>query len=512
MLIWLVPVVILTLLALLVIMRLRAPEPQVAPAYWPTQGWRSDTPEAQGIDSAKLATALLAMRDQEIDIHSLLIIRNGKVVVDAYFYPYDGGTVHNVASVTKSVMTTLIASAADQGKLSLDDPMVSFFPERTIANRDARKERITVRHLASMANGLDSVCMANDEGTLKEMVASPDWVRFALDRKMTYEPGTHFCYDSPGMHLLSAILQQATGMTAFDFARQNLFEPLGIQDALWESDPQGYSDGWGDLYLRPHDMAKIGYLWLNGGVWDGEQIVSRAWVEASVTPQMTGTDSEEVYGYGWWVSSGNDPNYYLAAGRGGQQITVVPDWNLMAVTTGGGLDFSEIDPLLAPALVDMEKPLPANPEGVTQLEAAVTTVAQPPAPQPVAPLPDIAREISGKTFVFEPNPVGLETSALEFDEPDVATLHLKFFGDEQMVSAPIGLDGVYRISLGEHNLPQGYRGYWADAQTFVFEYDNIANNDHGKYRLHFEGKRVLFAGQETAHELGIQLEGTMQSQ
>jgi CubicO group peptidase (beta-lactamase class C family) len=228
---WLVPVVVVALLALVLVYGYSARQ-ATAPAYWPTQGWQSGTPEEQGLDSAKLAEGLLAMREQNINIHSLLAIRNGKVVVDAYFYPYDGKTVHNVASVTKSVMTTLIAIAADQGKLTLDAPLVSFFPDRTIANRDARKEQITVRHLASMANGLESLCFANDEGTLREMQASPDWIQFALDRKMSYEPGTHFCYDSPGMHLLSAILQQATGMTALDFARQNLFEPLGITEVI----------------------------------------------------------------------------------------------------------------------------------------------------------------------------------------------------------------------------------------------------------------------------------------
>jgi CubicO group peptidase (beta-lactamase class C family) len=481
------------------------------PQDWPTQGWQPGTPEEQGIDSAKLAEALLAMREQKINIHSFLLIRNGKVVVDAYFYPYDGSTIHDLASVTKSIMPALVAIAADQGKLDLDAPLVSFFPEYQIANRDARKERLTIRHLASMVNGMDSVCKENDEGTLREMVESPDFVQFALDRKMLYEPGTHFCYDSPGMHLLSAILQQATGMTAFGFARQNLFESLGIENALWESDPQGVNDGWGDLYLHPHDMAKIGYLWLNAGVWDGEQIIPREWVKASVTPQMTETGEDDVYGYGWWLSRGNDLTVYSANGRGGQHIKVVPEWNLIAVTTGGGFDFSDIDPLVVPTLVDMEKPLPANPEGVAQLEAAVKSVVEPPKAQPVVPLPDIAREISGKTFVFEPNPTEMETSVLEFDDSAEATLHIKSFGSEQVVSSPIGLDGIYRMSPGDHNLPQGYRGYWADSQTFILEYDNIANNDHATYRLHFEGDRVLIGGQETSHALGTQFEGYMQN-
>ena len=251
-----------------------ASSPTSSQPYWPTQAWRSATPEEQGLDSTKLADALLTIRERGITAHSLLIIRNGRVLSDATFYPYDGKAVHEVASVTKSIMTTLIGIAADQGKLSLDDPMLSFFPDRTIANRDARKEAITVRHLSSMSSGLD--CTAEgDERTLKEMRVTEDWVQFALDRPVRCEPGKQFVYCSPAIHLLSPILQQATGMTALEFARRYLFEPLGIRDVMWLTDPQGFNRGSEGIYLHPQDMARLGYLWLNGGAWDGKQIVSR---------------------------------------------------------------------------------------------------------------------------------------------------------------------------------------------------------------------------------------------
>jgi hypothetical protein len=335
-------------------------------------------------------------------------------------------------------------------------------------------------------------------------------VQFALDRRMVAEPGTRFIYCSPAMHLLSPILQKATGMTALEFARQNLFAPLGIQDALWESDPQGYSDGWGDLYLRPRDMAKIGYLWLNNGQWDGRQVVPREWVEASARVQMAETGDDDKYGYGWWITN-EDQGEYAAIGRGGQRIQVISALNAIIVTTGGGFEWDEIVPLLESAAVDMQQPLPPNPDAVARLDAAVKAVAQPPAPQPVAPLPDIARRISGKTFVFDPNPARIETAALTFDESAEAGIAIKGFGNEQVVRVPIGLDGVYRMSTGDHDLPQGYRGSWDDPQTFVFEYDNIANNDHITFRLRFEADRVLLSGQETAHELGTQFEGRLQA-
>jgi CubicO group peptidase (beta-lactamase class C family) len=506
-LVWIVPVAILALLILVFIPLLSGPEKISTPTYWPTDGWRSSTPEEHGFNSAKLAEALLTIREQNINIHSLLIIRNGEVVVDAYFYPYDGTTVHDQASVTKSVMTTLIDIADEQGKLQLDDPVVSYFPERTIPNLDAQKESITVRHLASMSSGLDCTS-ERDEATLNEMMESPDWVQFTLDRTVVWEPGSHFVYCSPGMHLLSPILQHATGITALDFAHQNLFDPMGITDVMWLSDPNGYNRGWADLYLHPHDMAKIGYLWLTKGQWEGKQIVSRDWVENSVKVQMD-TGDDDDYGYGWWLST-DEPVSYSAIGRGGQRILVVPAWNLIVVTTGGGFDFDEIEPLLVETIVDLDKTLPANPAGMVQLEEALNAIVQPPEPKTIAPLPDMARNISGKTFAFEPNTLGIENIRFDFNDSDEAILYLTLTDRGQMLPSPIGLDGVYRMYPGDYDLPAGQRGYWADAQTFVLEHDEIAKNDYFTFRMRFEGDRVVVEGLETAHELGVRFEGALE--
>ncbi len=445
-------VAILAVLAIVFIPRLLKPAQVVTQRYWPTQDWQTSTPEEQGLDSAKLAEGLQAIQKQNTKIDSLLVIRNGSVLLDAYFNnPYDGTFPHDLASVTKSVMTTLIGIAADQGKIQLDKPMVSYFPDRTIANLDARKERVTVRHLAGMVNGFESGCMADDEGTLATMRSSSDWVQSALDRKMVQEPGTSFCYDSPGMHLLSAILQKATGMTALEFARQNLFEPLGIREVIWQADPQGYAHGWGDLHLKPRDAAKLGYLWLSKGAWEGRQIVSTAWVENAVKPHSkTGGDD---YGYGWWVSEDS----YYAVGRGGQNIKVAPALNAIVVTTGSGFDYDEISPYLIAAVVDPTKPLPANPAGLAQLDAELTALAQPAPSLPVAPQPDTARMVSGKVYVFEPNPAEVETLSLEFDNSFRAILHIRLQGRGKTVEWPIGLDGKYRLSTDG----QALRGSWA---------------------------------------------------
>jgi CubicO group peptidase (beta-lactamase class C family) len=438
----------------------------------------------------------------------LLIIRNGSVVLDAYFYPYDGKTVHELASVTKSLMTTLIAIASDQNKLQLDQQMLSFFPDRTIANSDALKERITIRHLASMSSGLESVGFEHDEGTLQEMRTNQDWVQFALDRRAVSEPGTHFVYDSPGMHILSAILQESTGMTALEFARENLFEPLGIQNTLWPYDPQGFNHGWGDVYLHPRDAAKIGYLWLNKGVWDGDQIVSRQWVEDSVKPLIK-VDGDDYYGYGWWVYADNNLLDYSAVGRGGQYIKVIPYLDLIVVATGGGFDYDEIDPLISPALVDPDRPLPANPDGIAKLNAALETIAQAPEPKPATALPEMAGKISGKTFVYDPNALQLKTSRLDFNNINEARIFITFADSQSPRSGEVGLDGVYRMSPGRNGFPAGYRGYWADNQTFVLEVNEIANREAYDLRLHFTDDRAVLEAKERTHESGMKFDGKM---
>ena len=454
-------------------------------------GWSTSTPEEQGFDSAKLAEGLLAIQKKRTPIHSLMIIRNDSVILDAYFYPYDGTIYHDLASVTKSVMSTLIGIAADQGKLSLDDPMVSFFPGRDIANRDERKEAITVRHLVSMSSGL-ACGGGNDEPTLENMRASEDWVQFALDRKVVNDPGAIFTYCGLGMHLLSAILQQATEMTAFDFARENLFGPLGIRDVYWPADPQGVTHGWGDLCLHPQDMARLGSLFLHQGQWEGRQIVSSEWVESALQGYMKGTGRIEDYGYGWWIGQpGNEPEF-LAAGRGGQKIKVYPNRNLILVMTGGGFEYSEIQPYVLAAMGDLSgATLPANPAGVASLNTALVAIARGPEPEPVPLLPATARAISGQTFVFESNPI-LLSLRLDFDDSAEAIFQLEVANEPGQRVVGVGLDGVYRSSHAGR--PIIARGSWADAQTFVIDYNEGPGLATYTFRLHFDGDKMIFEG------------------
>jgi CubicO group peptidase (beta-lactamase class C family) len=491
-----------------------------APDHWPTDGWQTTTPEEQGFDSVKLAEGLSAIQKAGIPIHSLLLIRDGRILLETYFYPYDGQAPHSTSSITKSITTTLIGIAIDQGKLSLDDRMVSFFPEYTIAALDARKKAITIRHLASMSAGMECSGLP-DELTVAEMETSPDWVQFALDRPMAYEPGKHWEYCGLFMHLLSAILEKATGMPAQEFARLNLFEPLGIQAGTWPMDPQGVNMGAGNLRLYPTDMAKLGLLWLQRGKWDGRQVVSSGWVRESVVKRFqTGGDS---YGYGWWISDGLTGPSYDAVGSGGQRITVDPNLNLVLVTTGGGLNVDDVIAYLVSAFVDLRKPLQANPSGDAQLARLVATLPQPPQPQPVPPLPAKAMEISGKVFLFDSNPFLLESLRLDFNTSAEATVQFGFTDGQQTPAAPLGLDGLYRMTPGLNldrafhvfadfkDMTVGLRGAWVDENTFQLEYDTLVNRYFYLLEMQFNAGQVLMQASERGTNATATFTGSLQN-
>jgi CubicO group peptidase (beta-lactamase class C family) len=329
-----------------------SPYPQSAgESYWPTTGWRTSPPEAQGIDPHKLVQLLQAVRQEALNLHSLLIIRNGYIVSETYFQPYTAETEHEVYSVTKSVVATLVGIAIDKRAIAgVDQPVAGFFRDYTFQHPDAGKDAMTLEDLLTMRSGLD---WQEQDVTFRHMYHSRDWVRFVLDLPMREQPGQQFRYCSGCSHLLSAIIQQRTGINTRDFAQQSLFEPLGIERVTWEQDRQGMPiGGWG-LQLTPREMAKLGYLYLHKGMWDGQRIVSAEWVKAAVE-RHTATDSKLGLGYGyqWWTYP--TMGAYAALGRDGQTIFVVPDLQLIIVTTaqvnGHEAIFKLIEQYILPAV------------------------------------------------------------------------------------------------------------------------------------------------------------------
>jgi CubicO group peptidase (beta-lactamase class C family) len=322
--------------------------------YWPTEGWRYAEAGDVGLDSKILKNMVEAIRWSRYDVDSALVVRNGYVVLDKYFSPFNKGERHIIYSCTKSVVSTLIGIAIDEGHIEgVEVGVLEFFPNRTVRNLNAWKMDMTLGDLLTMTAGFDAKdSYLYGRVGLESMRDSPEPLQYVLDLPVTEEPGTRFEYTNGVSHLLSCIISETTGMSALEFAREHLFGPLGITDAEWTSDAQGRNWGYSSLYLAPHDMAKIGYLFLNMGEWDGEQIVPREWVEEATKKHVDAT-MKDGYGFQWWVDS---DGYYLALGYQGQFIFVVPGMDLVVVFTGGSretFDFTMplIDDYIIPAVI-----------------------------------------------------------------------------------------------------------------------------------------------------------------
>jgi CubicO group peptidase (beta-lactamase class C family) len=322
-----------------------------ADGTWPTHGWATSTPEAQGIDSGVLADAMETIRARHIPAHSLLIERHGKIVLDAYFAPFGDNQLHDVFSVTKSVTSTLVGMAMGERRISdLRTPVVAYLPESAAAY-DPLKRRLTLAHMLSMTSGLN--CAGNGGGNfLAAMEQSPHWTEFALSREEVAQPGSTFAYCAGNMQVVSAVLTRQLGEPAAEFAQSELFAPLGITHVSWAKDRDGNSHGFSDLRMQPRDMAKLGYLWLHRGVWDGRQIVPAAYLDAAFSPHARVQQGVQ-YGYGMWIypergHAGGPPDFE-ANGVGGQRIAVVPSQDMVVVITGAGLDANNVASLISNA-------------------------------------------------------------------------------------------------------------------------------------------------------------------
>jgi CubicO group peptidase (beta-lactamase class C family) len=319
--------------------------PSLTRDYWPTDGWLDSTPEEQGMNSTILQEMLDYIEDRNYDIYSVVVIRNGYKVFENYFESFiDENSTHFLYSVTKSFTSALIGICIDKGYIdNTSQTLLSFFPEYTITNIDERRERITIEHLLTMRSGLawdESSAPFDSPANDVYHINNGDGVQYCLNLDMEAEPGEYWHYNTGASHLLAAIVQKTTGMTTLEFAIENLFDPLGIDPVFWSQDTAGWYKGGFDLQMSTRNMAKFGYLFLNNGSWDGVQIVSEEWVNASTTT-ITQVNSNNGYSKQWWTHP--ELNMYFAAGLYGQYIFVVPKHDII-VTFNSGLGRTEFHP------------------------------------------------------------------------------------------------------------------------------------------------------------------------
>ncbi len=344
---------------------------------WPTTAWPVSKPESEGM----LADSLIAF-DADITngkygyIDEMIITRNGKLIYrkswkhdydriygdnskvssvlnpldpggpynyyNPWWHPfYRRGELHSLQSVTKTITSVVIGIAVSKKEFpELSQSVLSFFDTTKVKNIDARKRKMTIQHLLTMTAGFDwnegTVSYTDPSNDCGIMEAGFDWVQYAIDEPMASEPGETFAYNSGATQILSYIFRKATGKDIEEYAAQNLFSPLGIKDFYWKRTPTGLADTEGGLYLKPGDLAKVFYLWLQQGNWNGKQLVTPEWVKNSVTPFIElGTGVK--YGYKWWLhqyGSGTAQWAWCGSGFGGQFPVIIPEYNIVAVFNG----------------------------------------------------------------------------------------------------------------------------------------------------------------------------------
>lgn len=309
-----------------------------------TDGWETSSLAEEGIDPAtinELMSHILGGNGR--DIHSMLLVKNGKLVFEEYFSGYERGIKHTIQSDTKSITSILVGIAIEQGMISnINQKLYEFFPEYKDFKWNDQKSEITLKHVLTMTAGLNWTEMgysdSDSQYSLSAMYQSDDSIRYVLERKMADTAGERFIYSSGLTHVLGGIIRNTTGLSVDKFAEEYLFSPLDISDYRWEKLPDGsFNTGWG-LHLKPRDMAKIGYLFLKEGTWKGKQIISKKWVDESTKTHVTGDIVfGSGYGYQWWrgntVINGQIINAFYAAGHGGQYVFVFPTLGLIAVFT-----------------------------------------------------------------------------------------------------------------------------------------------------------------------------------
>lgn len=297
------------------------------------QGLRGDerllprsTPESQGVSTPVLLEFLKAADERIKSLHSFMLVRHGHVVAEAWWAPEAAEKAHVLWSLSKSFTSTAVGLAVAEGKLSIDDPVLKFFPDKAPAEPSDNLKAMTVRDLLTMSAG------HSDEVNLR---GETDWIRAFLAHPVPHKPGTHFRYNTPATFMQSAIVQKVTGQTVVDYLQPRLFGPLGIAAPKWDANPQGISIGGYGLYLQTEDIAKFGQMYLQNGVWQGKQLVPEDWVALATSKQVPNgsnpeSDWNQGYGFQFWRSR---HGAYRGDGKDGQFCVVLPDQDAVIVLT-----------------------------------------------------------------------------------------------------------------------------------------------------------------------------------
>jgi CubicO group peptidase (beta-lactamase class C family) len=453
-------------------------------------GLPRSTPEEQGVSSAGILS-FIESADKNIDsMNSFMLLRHGHVVAEGWWAPYRAEAPHSLYSLSKSFTSTAVGLAISEGKLSLDDEVLKFFPDDASSQPSNNLKAMRVSDLLRMSTGHE---------TEPRRTSSEPWTKTFLAQPVAYKPGTHFLSNTSATYMLSAIVQKATGMTVLDYLRPRLFEPLGIEHPTWETSPQGISAGGFGLSIRTEDIARFGQLYLQKGKWQGKQLVPESWVEAATARQTSNgsspkSDWDQGYGYQFWRCR---HGAYRGDGAFGQYCIVLPEQDAVVVITSGVKDMQSVLNLVWDKLLPAMNvsPLAADDEARTKLERTLAGLTLPSPKDSASPASPAA--VFGKKFVFPANERKLEAITLENNEKDGAlTLVTRLDGVEQRISCGHGAWPKGQAAWGPlHRQPMAASGAWTAADTYTAKLCFFETPFVVTVRLTFSGDELHYSAE-----------------
>lgn len=458
----------------------------------------SASPESQGFDSAKLASLVQVIEREGWAIDSLLLMRNGKVVLDSYFYPYAPNQLHDMRSVTKSLVSSLLGISLEQKKLaSLKQPVLPFYPLQLSKERDERKKTLSLGNLVDMRSGLQwNEWPYTSASTIYQMYRSADQHQFVAGLPLVAKPDTVFSYNGGNMNLLSGVIEQAWGEPMSQVAHQQLFAKLGIDVFRWGIDPQGHTIGEASLFLKPHDMARLGQFWLEDGVVAGERLLPAGWTNQLLAEGLPAAFGMQ-YRRGFWINP--EQGIFQAQGRHGQMIIVAPKDRVVMVVTGKfneqAKEWFELYPLLTRSM--HQTALPDNPAAQLQLNTVIASVAQ---AKPEANSIALGKQWQGKRWQFAENPSGIRSVEFVPDPEDAGAMKWRVGWLNQSIAQrqsginewTVGFDGAYRLQsdMRQNGEILALRGRWLDANTLQLQTQYPSGGMKWEYELRFEASSV----------------------
>jgi CubicO group peptidase (beta-lactamase class C family) len=478
-----------------------------------SQGLPRSTPEEQGVSSSAIL-GFVEGAEQKIDaLHSFMIIRHGHVVAEGWWSPYAASEPHVLFSLSKSFTSTAVGLAVSDGKLSLDDAVLKFFPEKAPAFPSMNLQSMRVRDLLRMSTGQ----RAED---IKDFpfAGKADLVRTFLEIPVHDVPGTHFVYNTAASYILSAIVQKVTGQTVLDYLAPRLFEPLGIAKPRWDASAQGVSLGGYGLSLRTEDIARFGQLYLQKGRWQDRQLIATDWVEEATSLQTANgsdptSDWNQGYGYQFWRCR---HGFYRGDGAFGQFCFVLQQYDAVIVVTSGTNDMQGVMNLvwdkLLPAFA--ESTLPADSGSDRRLSEKLSSLSlRPQLGQAASPS---AQRIAGRRYSFPANLLDIEAvSLVPAKDSANSVLTIRIAGSDQRIECGHGVwaKGAITMASGE-TFPAAASGAWTSDDTYSVTMYRYQTPFSTAYDLRFAGNELILEALDnaslTATPSRIRLVGTGQ--